>query len=117
MTRRATGGFECIPNTAGTARATAEDIPDIPVLQKIRRLRMLATGGNDMDIGLVEAKSRFSEMPDTADIANMGKPVARRTHLCENSRNRKDIVNRLFDYQQIDGGTFGIKDAVNSGRK
>jgi hypothetical protein len=80
---------------------------------------MLVIGGTDMDIGLIDmglivAEARFSEM---ADIANMGKPVARRMPLCENNRNRKDIVNRLFDYQRIGGGTFDIKDAVNSGRK
>jgi hypothetical protein len=75
---------------------------------------MLVIGGNDMDIGLIVAEARFSEM---ADMANMGKLVVRRRPLCENSRDRKDIVNRLFDYQRIDGGTFDIKDAVNSGRK
>jgi hypothetical protein len=69
-------------------------------------------GGNDMDMGLIEAEARFSEV-----ITNMGKPLARRKPLCENSRNRKDIVNRLFDYQRIDGGKFDIKDAVASGRK
>lgn len=76
-----------------------------------------------MNIGTFEAKTHFSEIIDKVQngndyiITKRGKPVARIIPFVEESQKRKDIVNKLFQYQKTSDKSFDIKKAIKSGRK
>lgn len=76
-----------------------------------------------MNIGTFEAKTRFSEIIDDVQnggdyiITKRGKPVARIIPFVQETLLRKDIVNKLFQYQELSGESFDIKDAIKAGRK
>ncbi len=76
-----------------------------------------------MNIGTFEAKTRFSEIIDDVQnggdyiITKRGKPVARIIPFVQETPLRKDIVNKLFQYQELSGESFDIKDAIQEGRK
>jgi prevent-host-death family protein len=77
-----------------------------------------------MNIGTFEAKTHFSEIIEEVQkgkdfiITKRGKPVAKIIPLFEKDiNNRKEIINLLFNYQNISNDKFNIKESINLGRK
>lgn len=76
-----------------------------------------------MKIGTFEAKTHFSEIIEAVQagkdytITKRGKPVARISSYNSGNNLRKDIVNRLSSYRNINSEPFDIKKAIEEGRR
>jgi prevent-host-death family protein len=76
-----------------------------------------------MNIGTFEAKTHFSEIIEEVQkgndyiITKRGKPVARIIPFVQETVQRKDIVQELFQYQKKNDTSFDIISAIKSGRK